>query len=366
MNGIERITIIGVGLMGGSLALGLKRAGFRGCITGCGSSLSSLEEARSLGAIDIISQNDGEAVQGADLVIIAAPLRYYESIFKSIAPHLKSNAIVTDIGSVKGYVRKAAEAWLPKNACFIGGHPMAGSEKSGIKAASSVLYENAYYFICHGDGVPSEAIERIKAMVAMLKAYPVIIEAEMHDKIVAKISHLPHIVASSLVKVLESDGDLSHMTYAGGGFRDTTRIASSEPNMWKDILLYNRPEVLSYIELLEKKLGSFKEILKAGRSDEIYDFFNRSKVIRDQLPAKIRGNITTLYEISISVEDRPGSLGKLTCLMGDHNINIKEIEVLHSRDGEEGAIRMAFDSSEFAEKALSLLKKEGFRVTYYR
>lgn len=352
--------------MGGSLALGLKRAGYRGCITGCGSSFPTLEEAQNLGAIDRISQSYGEAVQDADLVIIAAPLGYYENIFKSIAPCLKSDVVVTDIGSVKGYVMEAAETWLPGNICFIGGHPMAGSEKSGIKAASSVLYENAYYFICPGKGVPSEAVELIKAMVAMLKAYPVVIEAEMHDKIVAKISHLPHIVASSLVKVLESDGELSHMTFAGGGFRDTTRIASSEPNMWKDILLYNRQEVLSYIELLEKKLGSFKQILKAGRSDEIYDFFSQSKAIRDQLPAKIRGNITRLYEISISVEDRPGSLGKLTCLMGDHDINIKEIEVLHSRDGEEGAIRLAFDSLAFAEKALALLEKEKFKVTYYR
>lgn len=366
MDGVEQITMIGVGLMGGSLALGLKRAGFCGCITGCGSSAETLEEARKLGIIDRSCTDYGDAVRDADMVIVAAPLGYYETIFEGIAPCLKADTIVTDVGSVKGYVMEAARSFLPENIRFIGGHPMAGSEKSGVKAASAVLYENAYYFICPEKGVPPETIDLLKDMIVMLKAYPVVIEAEMHDKIVAKISHLPQIAASSIVQVLEDDGELAHMIFAGGGFRDTTRIASSEPGIWKDILMYNKQEVLRYVERLEKKLGEFKRVLTGGNGDAIFDFFSRSKAVRDQLPAKVRGSISRLYEISISVEDRPGSLGRLTCLMGDHDVNIKEIEVLHSRDREEGAIRLAFDSDAAAAKALLLLEKENYKVTYYR
>lgn len=366
MNGIDGITIIGTGLMGGSMGLGLKRAGYGGCITGYGSSAGTLEEARRLGAVDRIAPSCREAVRDADLVVIAAPLGYYESILRDMAPWLKKGAVVTDIGSVKGYVMDAARALLPEGTVFVGGHPMAGSEKNGIQAASPLLYENAYYFLCPRPDTPPAAVELLKTVVAMLKAYPVVIEAGAHDQIVAKISHLPHIAAASIVQVLENDGELSHMTFAGGGFRDTTRIASGKPDIWKDILTYNRQAVLRYVERLEDKLGEFRQLLENGNGDGLYEFFSRSKAVRDQLPAKVRGSIDRLYEISISVEDRPGSLGKLTCLMGDHDVNIKEIEVLHSRDGEEGAIRLAFDSAAFAEKAMALLEKERFKVTYYR
>ncbi len=366
MDIIDRITIIGVGLMGGSLGLGLKRAGYIGCITGFGSSAGTLEAALQSGALDRIGKSYEDAVHDADLIVVAAPLGKYEEVFSAIAPYLKHSAIVTDIGSVKCHVMETATSLLPESICFIGGHPMAGSEKSGIKAASPLLYENAYFFMCPEKHAPKEAVEKLKALIVMLKAYPVVIDAETHDNIVAKISHLPQITAAALVQVLQGEEEIGHMTFAGGGFRDTTRIASSEPGIWKDILIYNRSEVLKYVQRLETKLGEFKEILSNGSGDEILDFFGRSKAVRDQLPARVRSNITRLYEISISVEDRPGILGNVTCLLGNQGVNIKEIEVLHSRDREEGAIRLAFDTVQAAEKALVLLEKENYKVTFFK
>ncbi|SDJ96570.1 prephenate dehydrogenase [Natronincola ferrireducens] len=364
MHPFNNIVIIGVGLIGGSIALSLKKAGYRGKIIGCDLSQEALEEAKALGVIDMGYSSLKDAVQGADLVIVATPVGYYSGIFKEIAPFLPKNVIVTDVGSVKGYVEKAASKDLPQDIQFIGGHPMAGSEKGGIKAATPFLYENAYYFLTPNSNTKEDTINKLKTFVEILGAYPVIVEPQQHDKIVALISHIPHLAAVLLANMLDRQNSISYIPFVGGGFRDTTRIAAGNPHMWKDIFFLNQTEVLEGIEALEDMLEEFKHLLKTQGYKGVLETLEKAKLIRDSIPHTYRDYIPPLYDLIIDVEDRPGILGELTQIIGNHKINIKEIEILHERQGEKGAVRIGLASKEEQEKAFYILREGGFPLTY--
>ena len=265
----NEIAIIGMGLMGGSVALRLKKLGYKGTIVASGSRPQTLAAALESKAVDRIESDLKKAVATADLVIVAAPVGYTGDIFKEIADTLKKGAIVTDVGSVKGYVLEMAKKFLPNAVVFLGGHPMAGSEKSGFSAATPYLYENAYYFITPTAETPIEAVDKLTNLIEQLGAYPVVTDPYEHDKLVAQISHLPQLMATALVNMLdEKDKGISYMPFAGGGFRDTTRIASSSPEMWRDIFTYNKKEVLNCVTQLEKSLNNFKEVLFEGNQGE--------------------------------------------------------------------------------------------------
>ncbi len=364
MTEFNSISIIGMGLMGGSMALSLKRAGFNGHIIGMDTSMESLEYAKNINALDIIAKDIKQGICSSDLIIIAVPLGYYEEIFKEISPYLKENVVVTDLGSVKGCVHHIAEKNLPKNASFIGGHPMAGSEKDGIQAANAFLYENAYYFLTPEDHIPLHIVDKLKKLVTSLGAYPVVISSDEHDKIVSQISHLPHLMASILVNTLDQNKGISSLPFVGGGFRDSTRIASGNPFMWKDIFFFNQKELLSSVKKLEEVLKECKRILENEDKENMLEHLKNAKLLRDSLPHHGKDYISPLYEIIVSVEDKPGVLGELTNLLGKNEINIKEIEILHSRQEEKGAIRLGLASLEEQKKALLILKSNQFPFAY--
>lgn len=364
MEDFKEIAIIGMGLIGGSIAFGLKSSGYRGRIVGNDISEGSLKKAKEMGAIDFGTVDIREAVSNADLVVLAAPVGYYERIFKEIGPFLKENVVVTDVGSVKGYAVDLASKYLPKEVKFLGGHPMAGSEKAGIEAASPYLYENAYYFLTPDNKTSTDTIKKIKSFIEALGAYPVIIDPYEHDRVVAQISHIPHLTATMLVNMLDRNKETSYLPFVGGGFRDTTRIASGNPNMWKDILYLNKKEIINAIGTLEKMLKEFKNILDGENREEILEILENAKLIRDRIPKRLKDYLPPIYEIIVDVEDRSGILGELTNLIGQGGINIKEIEILHSREGEMGAIRVGFQSLEEQEKALDILRKNKFAITY--
>ena len=365
MKDFHRVGIIGLGLMGGSMALGLKRRGFKGEIVGYDLSTESLKEAKIMGAIDEEAISIKDAVYKSDLVVVAVPLGYYNEIFRDMSPFLSENTIVTDIGSVKGYVSKIAIKYLPKNTQFIGGHPMSGSEKGGIKAANPFLYENAFYFLTPSVDIKKSNVEKLDMFVKQLGSYSVIISPEEHDEIVSQISHLPHLVASALVGMLDKKRGISHLPFVGGGFRDTTRIASGNPSMWKDIFFFNKDQLLKSVDNLMENLKEFRSSICNDDKDEILDRLKNAKILRDSLPQGSRDYMSPMYEINISVEDRPGVLGQLTNVLGENGINIKEIEILHSRQEERGAVRLAFASVEEQEAAISILKSHpSFQMVY--
>ena len=365
MEEFRKITIIGMGLIGGSIALALKKSKYMGQIIGCDISMATLIEAKGMGIIDTYYKEPSEAVKDADLIIMAVPVGYYAEIFKEINPYISSNAIITDVGSVKEYVEIMASKYLSFEIQFIGGHPMAGSEKGGIRAATSSLYENAYYFLTPNERTSQDTIEKLKKLVKNLGAYPVVITANEHDKIVAQISHIPHLTAVMLTNLLKKNNDTSYLSFVGGGFRDSTRIASGNPYMWQDIFLFNKKEVLSSIKVLEDMLKDFRIKLEEENTTQILTILKDAKEIRDKIPHAIsKDYIPPTYDLIINAEDRPGILGELTQIIGKNQINIKEIEILHAREGQEGAIRIALESKEEQEKAYEILKNGSFPLTY--
>jgi len=367
MNEFKRISIIGLGLIGGSIALALKNAGYKGEIIGKDSNLDNIEAALKLEAIDFHAKDMKEAVENVDLIIIATPLKYYESIFKEMSAHIKEGIVITDVGSVKGYVHQLANKYLPKETKFIGGHPMAGSEKSGIEAANPYLFENAYYFLTSGEvDTLSEEFQKLKKLVEFLGAYPVPISIQKHDKIVARISHAPHLMAVILSNMLDIDGNISFLPFVGGGFRDTTRIASGNPDMWRDIFLLNKEELINGIECCEGLIKEFKELLISEDLRNIDEFLQNAKLIRDSIPKHRKDSMPQIYELIIGVEDKPGILGELTRILGEEKINIKDIEILHAREEEQGAIKIGFRTKEEQVKAYTVLKNSNYHLTYKR
>jgi prephenate dehydrogenase len=362
MDDFHRIAMIGMGLIGGSLALALKHFGCQSEIIGSDKNKETLEEAIRLGAIDFATVDSKEAVLDADLVIIAVSVGQYEEIFQEISPFLKKGALVTDVGSVKGHIIELASRYLPRHVEFLGGHPMAGSEKEGIHAASPYLYENAYYFLTPTDQNSDAACLKLESLIRSLGAYPIRIDAWKHDQIVAKISHIPHLSAVALVNLLEQSRGLSYLPFVGGGFRDTTRIASGSPYLWRDILLFNKKEIIHEIRLMQNILEEFCFLLEEEKDQEILQILKQAKEIRDQIPLRFKDGIPPIYEIIVTAADRPGTLAEITRILGEKGVNIKEIEILHSREYQEGAIRLGFESKEEEKKANSLLAQAGYFV----
>ncbi|SHJ38743.1 prephenate dehydrogenase [Geosporobacter subterraneus DSM 17957] len=366
MDFFNKITFIGLGLIGGSMAAALKRRGYKGEICGYDALPDSREEAKKMGIIDHGANTLQEAVAEAELVVLCTPIAAYPQILRKTAPFLRREAILTDVGSVKGCVGELVNQHVHRDIQFIGGHPMAGSEKGGLKAASATLFENAYYFLTPGQHTARETVTKLESFVKAIGAYPVVVGQREHDKITARISHIPHLAAVLLTNLLDHEGGINSVAFAGGGFRDTTRIASGNPAMWKDIFFYNKEEILLGIESLESMLKEFRELLKEKQEGKVLDLLNKAKFIRDGVPKGMPDYMPPLFDIVVDVEDRPGVLGELTRLIGENHMNIKEIEILHAREGEQGAVRMGFATAMEQKQAFSVLRGGGFPRTYMK
>jgi len=281
---IQRLAIIGVGLIGGSLAQALRKADAVVEVVGCGRGKPNLEKAVELGVIDRYTHDISKAVDGADMIFVAVPLGAMRSTFQAMQGHLSPNAIITDGGSAKAsVVRDATEAFgeLPTN--FIPGHPIAGTEHSGVEAAFPTLYQERRIILTPLSTTAPEALAKVDAMWRLCGADVTHMDVEHHDEVLAATSHLPHMLAFSLVDALaqmkEND---ENFRYAAGGFRDFTRIASSNPVMWRDICLANRDALGMMLECFAAELTSLSEILREGDGDHLLEIFERAKAARDR------------------------------------------------------------------------------------
>ncbi|OEU73107.1 MAG: prephenate dehydrogenase [Desulfuromonadales bacterium C00003093] len=280
---IPRLAIIGVGLIGGSLSLALKDAGAVGKVIGCGRGKPNLEKALELGVVDCYSRDPLEAVKDADVVFLATPVKTLATVTKEILPGLKPGAIVTDGGSVKGEVVKVIEPLMPEGIHFVPGHPIAGTERSGAEAAFPTLYQGKRCILTPTENTDPAALELVEKMWQLAGSNVTKMPLEKHDKILAAISHLPHMVAYSLVN---SVGSYDHyeeniLEYSAGGFRDFTRIASSDPAMWRDIAETNREALLEMMGQFETFFAELKEDIAEGSGEKLFEFFLRSKQLRD-------------------------------------------------------------------------------------
>lgn len=281
---IERLCIIGVGLIGGSLARALKRAGACREVVGCGRDEASLRRAVELGVIDRYHADPAQAVRGAEMIVLAVPLGAMEPVLRRIAPFIGARAVITDVGSAKGSVVAAAEAVFGSvPARFVPGHPIAGTEKSGVDASFAELFERRRVILTPLPTTDRAAHALVRRMWESTGAEVVDMEVVHHDEVLAATSHLPHVLAYALVDTLARMQEKSEIfRYAAGGFRDFTRIASSDPGMWRDICLANREAVVVMLDRYVDDLAGLRDAIARGEGAAIAELFARAKAARDR------------------------------------------------------------------------------------
>jgi len=266
MRKLRTLAVIGVGLVGGSLAMALRRAAAAGSIVGCDRDPQALERAAALGVIDRAADSVCEAVKGADLVVVAVPVRAIGRVLHDVSLALEPDAVVTDVGSTKGEVVRIASQELRERASrFVPGHPIAGREASGVEAAVADLFRSARVVLTPTPTTDADAIEVVKAAWEAAGARVATMDAERHDRIFAAVSHLPHLLSFALVSEIAARDDAAELLgFAAGGFRDFTRIAASSPEMWRDIALQNRAALLEELDRYAARLAVFRELVDRG------------------------------------------------------------------------------------------------------
>jgi prephenate dehydrogenase len=282
---IKRLAIIGVGLIGSSLALALKQSKAVEHVVGCGRNQVSLQKGIDLGVIDSFSDSVAEAVKGADVVVVAVPLGTMQSIFKQISNVISDDTIVTDVGSTKGSVIDAARIGLGERLNqFVPGHPIAGSEKSGVEAGVAELYQNRKVILTPLPDNAQSDIDKIAGMWQKCGANIEYLSVLHHDKVLAATSHLPHLLAFSMVNYLSGLNDHDEIfKYAAGGFRDFTRIASSDSVMWRDVCLANGDALIELIDGYKKELDEVAAAINRQDADKLLQLFGKAKLERDLL-----------------------------------------------------------------------------------
>lgn len=280
---IKRMCIVGVGLIGGSLARILRQRGEVGEVVGVGRGLANLQRAVELGVIDRFTHDLADGIAGADLVFLATPVCTIADLVRQMAPHLAPGCIVTDGGSAKEEIVSACEPLMPAGTWFIGGHPIAGTEHSGVEASFAELYQGRRCIVTPSAATDPQALAKVVRIWELAGSEVVLMDPVKHDKVVAAISHLPHMVAYSLVNAVGAYDrcDESIIKYSAGGFRDFTRIASSDPVMWRDIALQNRAAVLEMMDHFSDHLARLRGMISAGDGPAMEEFFSRSKELRD-------------------------------------------------------------------------------------
>ncbi|RDU23163.1 prephenate dehydrogenase [Anaerosacchariphilus polymeriproducens] len=362
---MNEITIgfIGLGLIGGSIAKTIRRIIPEYRLLAYDIDTANLKLAQTEGVIDEIYCEINHEFSRCDFIFLCAPVSDNCENLLLLKPYLKPSCILTDVGSVKSDIHKKIMK-TGQEKMFIGGHPMAGSEKIGYQNASAYLIENVYYLLTPSDSVSETKISVMIKLIASLGAIPLILSFSEHDKVTANISHLPHILASSLVNYIkESDNNLGIMkTVAAGGFKDITRIASSSPYMWQQICLSNKAPILTALKGYIKYLTQIKKELEQSSKDNLYDFFNSAREYRNSFSSASTGPIKKSYEVYCDIVDETGQIASLAGILAKNNISIKNIGIIHNREFEEGVLRIEFYNENATSRAIELLRKYHYTV----
>lgn len=360
---MKTIGFIGLGLIGGSIAKTIRKFHPDYRLIAFDKDRSALAEAISLNVINGICDIEDEQLYNCDYLFLCAPVEFNVEYMEKIKASLGENCILTDVGSVKNVIHeKVTELGLEGR--FIGGHPMAGSERSGFSNSSDHLLENAYYIITPGGEVALEKISDFTELIASLGAIPLVITAEEHDFITAGVSHLPHIVASALVNLVNLlDNDAQYMKMiAAGGFRDITRIASSSPVMWEQICLENQKNISTVLDEFIRMLIQIRCSIDNKEADNIFDMFASSKDYRDSIDIIDNSLIPRSYVLYIDVADEAGAIATIATILATEKVNIKNIGIIHNREFEDGVLKIEFYTDAALEQAKVLLTKRNYKI----
>jgi prephenate dehydrogenase len=357
---VRHVTLLGTGLIGGSIGLGLRRALPELDITGYDRDPAASARALERGALSRVADDPAQAVTAAEVIVLAMPLGEFQPVLDAVSPHVGPAATVTDVASAKEAVVSAAEASLGER--FVGGHPMAGSEHHGIEAADPDLFLDASWILTPTPATSSAAYSTAAQLAGFLGARVVAVDPVEHDALVARLSHVPQLIASALVDMAAGAGDREALLgLAGGGFRDVTRIAASDPTLWVSILRTNRDAVLASLDRLGSSMSQTAALIESGRWDDLEEWLGRARSARLELFAKpdYTGEPVAL---SLLVPDRPGVLAEVTTEAGKLGANIEDLRIVHSTEGGRGRLELVVAGRSSADALAAALTGLGYHV----
>ena len=350
-----KIGIIGLGLMGGSLAKAFSKLEEVEKIVAYDQNEKALENAKEDGTVQEIAQEIDKKFQNLDFIFICTPVNTIYEYAKKLKEIVNKKCIISDIGSTKKNIVEQIDK-LDLN--FVGAHPMIGSEKYGYEFSKEDLYVDSYYLLTKTDKTKLENIQRIKELLEKIRAIPLEIDLDRHDFSVGVVSHVPHIVASGLVNLAKNldDENKTMKTIAAGGFKDITRIASANSHMWQNICQQNKEEIVVILEEFENIIREFKNNIDS--SEKTYEYFETAKNHRDSFVSKNKVDYVT-----VKVKNKAGVLAEITTICAQNSINISNINVLRTKEKEDGIIKILFENEEEKNKSIELLKKHGYEVS---
>ncbi len=359
----EQLTcgFLGLGLIGGSIARALKEKGKNVTIIAYDTDAKALALAKEEGVADCVTETVSPVFGDCDILFLCAPVSCNIANMTTVKPYLSAHTILTDVGSTKTDMHRAIRnAGLSSQ--FIGGHPMAGSERIGYQNSKALLLENAYYILTPEPEAGEEKLRLLTELIRLLGALPLVLDAKKHDYITAAISHLPHVISASLVNLVQQeDGNEGLMKMiAAGGFKDITRISSSSPVMWQQICLTNTENISHLLGGYIRSLCNIKEALDHREKDTLYQFFDSARTYRDSFIDASSGPIKKSYSIRVDIPDETGSLATIATLLALNQISIKNIGIVHNREFEEGVLRIEFYEETAIHKAVKLLTDRGY------
>ena len=354
---MDKFGFLSLGLIGGSIAKAIRASRPNARIIAYARKQSTIDEALSSGVIDEGVTQIGNSFYDCDLIFLCAPVAVNNKFLEQLKGHISDHTVITDVGSVKGTIHNEVKK-LGLSRQFIGGHPMAGSEKTGFANSSASILENAYYILTPADEVSSEAVRKYRTLVEEMGAIPLILSCDEHDYVTAAISHVPHLVAAALANLVH-DHDSKEGTMkliAAGGFKDITRIASSSPDMWESICMANTENIA---DLLDDYIASLTDISRAIRNKQAgytFDLFTASKEYRDSFSNAPRGPIEKLYGCYLDIPDEAGAIANIATLLAKAGISIKNIGIVHNREFEQGVLQVTFYEQEALDEAVTLFQ----------
>ncbi|WP_047999859.1 prephenate dehydrogenase [Lactiplantibacillus herbarum] len=361
---MTRVLIKGLGLIGSSLALAVKQADSTAVIIGQDIDDASLSYACQQGIIDEISQDFTTSAEQADVIILAGPVSVITADLNLLATcSLQPHVIVTDVGSTKQTILEAARPLQQSGITFVGGHPMAGSHKSGVTAGRADLFENAFYFLVPGLASPT-AVSQLQDLLRATRVKWLTVTPKQHDRIVGQLSHLPHVVAAALVnqtKVALDDSPLG-LRLAAGGFKSITRIASSDPTIWTAILTGNAELITSQLQDYIDELIHIQHAISVQDQVTINQFFTTAKVTRDHLGPDQLGSLPNFFDLFLNVPDQVGALADVTQRLAAANLSLVNIHILEIREEIDGVLQLTFGDAAAQEQAATLLQTAGYQI----
>ncbi len=354
---------IGLGLIGGSIARGLREKYPECVITAYDMEASSVEAAKRDGVVNICAYEIDRVFSACGLIFLCAPVSCNADNLLPIRNVIAPDALLTDVGSVKGDIHAHVRAaGLERQ--FIGGHPMTGSERTGYLNSKARLLENAYYILTPGEEVAKEKTDLMEKLIRSLGAIPLILSAREHDYVTAGISHLPHVISASLVNLVKErdNADGIMKLIAAGGFKDITRISSSSPVMWEHICMTNTDNILSLLDDYMEALRDIRDRIRAKDSPATYDFFESARSYRESFTDVSGGPIKKSYVFYVDIPDEPGALATIVTLLAFQQINLKNIGITHNREVAEGSLLIEVWEEKDISRAKEVLSAKGYIV----